>query len=95
MFCRLAGPIPAVLRTQTRNKTQQRINVEILLLKRSSAMTVYSVKCNIVNIHVHESHIFFNLIILEVKNLIFKKIGKLKTYFLSKSTSYSCTNGGP
>lgn len=59
MFCRLAGPIPAVLRTQTQNKTQQRIDVEILLLKRSSAMTVYSVKCNIVNIHVHEGHIFF------------------------------------
>lgn len=56
-------------------------------------MIVYFEKCNIVNIYVYESYIFFYFIILEVKNLIFKKIGKLKIYFLLKSISYSCING--
>lgn len=76
MFCRLAGPIPAVLRTQTQNKTQQRIDVEILLLKRSSAMTVYSEKCNIVNIHVHESHIFFFTLLFKKCKSDLKKNGE-------------------
>lgn len=57
-------------------------------------MIVYFEKCNIVNIYVYESYIFFLFYYFRNVKFDFKKMGKMKIYFLLKSISYSCINGG-